>query len=162
MNNCIICLIYRIPGLGCCTILYLSFYFWYMIWYTCLIRHQVFCAVAGGCWYFWLSNSNYLFVTIFIVLIIDLFWQKKRKEKKGYSKHNNYNNNYYYYLQLLQEWCILDIYVYNCFRIESWMDSGLIISFNSIINHFIFCYLLFIATKSNCLGQPINLIHPLF
>lgn len=87
---------------------------------------------------------------------------KKRKEKKGYSKHNNYNNNYYYYLQLLQEWCILDIYVYNCFRIESWMDSGLIICFNPIINHFIFCYLLFIATKSNCLGQPINLIHPLF
>lgn len=106
-----------------------------------------------------LTKQFKLLVTIFIVLIIDLFWKKKKRGIVsiiiitiiiiiyGYSKNG-------------ASWIFMFIIVSG---IESWMDSkGLIICFNPIINHFIFCYLLFIATKSNCLGQPINLIHPLF
>jgi len=32
--------------------------------------HQVFGAVAGDCWYFWLNNLNYLFLSIFIFSVI--------------------------------------------------------------------------------------------
>lgn len=90
-------------------------------------------------WFILTKKKRRGIVSIIIITIIIIIY--------GYSKNG-------------ASWIFMFIIVSG---IESWMDSkGLIIYFNSIINHFIFCYLLFIATKSNCLGQPINLIHPLF